>query len=92
MLNTGKNITGDQLYSAIYIMEELHQSKTINLPIVLEIAKERELLFSKFMWKNSSPVMIVSFCLKPVKNVLLVSTTHSDPDLCNKPVVIDSSS
>lgn len=45
------------------------------------------------MWKNSSLVMIVSYCPKPNKNVLLVSTEGSESDLCEalhkKPVVID---
>lgn len=45
------------------------------------------------MWKNNGPVMLVSYCPKTNKNVLLVSAAYSEPDLCEqahkKPVVID---
>ena len=63
------------------------------LPVALKTAKGREVLSSEFMWKNNSPVMIVSYCLKPNKSVLLVSTAHGEPDICDtthkKPMVID---
>ena len=29
--------------------------------------------------------MIVLYCPKPNKNVLLVSTVHSEPDICDAP-------
>ena len=32
--------------------------------VALKTAKEREVLSLEFMWKNNSPVMIVSYCLK----------------------------
>ena len=51
------------------------------LPAALRTAKEREVLMSK----NNSPVRIVSYCPKPNKNDLLVSTAHSEPDLCEEP-------
>ena len=45
------------------------------------------------MWKNNNPVMVVSYCSKPSKNVLLVSTAHGERDICDtpheKPMVID---
>ena len=45
------------------------------------------------MWKNNSPVTIVSYCPKPNKNVLLASTAYSEPDLCEalhqKPVIVE---
>ena len=45
------------------------------------------------MWKKNSPVMIVSYCPKPNKDVLLVSAAHGEPDICDashkKPMVID---
>ena len=63
------------------------------LPIALKTAKGSEVLSSEFMWKNNSPVMIVPYSLKPDKNVLLVSTAHGEPDICDaphkKPIVID---
>ena len=77
ILNTGRNVTGDRLYSAIDTVEELYQKIMPNrkgLPVALKTAKGREVLSSEFMWKNNSPVMIVSYCPKPNKNVLLVST------------------
>ena len=48
------------------------------LPVALKTAKGQEVLSSEFMWKNNSPVIIVSYCPKPNKNVQLVSTTHGD--------------
>ena len=62
MLKTGTNITGEQLYSAIDTLEELYQSKRT---VALKTAKEREVLSSKFMLKNNSLVMVVSYCPKP---------------------------
>ena len=63
------------------------------LSVTLKTDKGREVLSSEFMWKNNSPVMIVSYCPKPNKNVLLVSTGHGEPDICDaphrKPMVID---
>ena len=50
------------------------------LPVALKIAKRRQVLSSKFMWKCNSPVGIVSYCLKPNKNILLVSSAHNEPD------------
>ena len=90
MLKTGRNITGEQLYSAIDTLEELYQSKRT---VALKTAKEREVLSSKFMLKNNSLVMVVSYCTKPNRNVLLVPTEHSELDLCEalhkKSVIID---
>ena len=39
------------------------------------------------MWKNYSPVMIVSYCSKPNKNVLvlLVLTERGEQDICDAP-------
>lgn len=37
------------------------------------------------MWKSNIPVMIVLYCLKPNKKLLLVSTTHVEPDICDAP-------
>ena len=48
------------------------------LPVALKTAKEWEILSSEFMWKNNSPVIIVLYCPKPNKNVLLVSKAHGD--------------
>ena len=63
------------------------------LPVALKTAKGRQVLSLEFMRKNNSPVMIVSYCPKPNKNVLLVSTAHGEPDICDaphkKPMVID---
>ena len=42
------------------------------LSVTLKTDKGREVLSSEFMWKNNSPVMIVSYCPKPNKKVLLV--------------------
>ena len=90
MLKTGRNITGEQLYSAIDTLEELYQSKRT---VALKTAQEREVLSSKFMLKNNSLVMVVSYCPKPNRNVLLVPTEHSELDLCEalhkKSVIID---
>ena len=90
MLKTETNITGEQLYSAIDTLEELYQSKRT---VALKTAKEREVLSSKFMLKNNSLVMVVSYCPKPNRNVLLVPTEHSKLDLCEalhkKSVIID---
>ena len=63
------------------------------LSVTLKTDKGREVLSSEFMWKNNSPVMIVSYCPKPNKKVLLVSIGHGEPDICDaphrKPIVID---
>ena len=55
------------------------------LPVALKTAKGREVLSSESMWKNNIPVIIVSYCPKPNKNVLLVSTAHGEPDICDAP-------
>ena len=36
------------------------------------------------MWKYNSPVVIVSYCLKPNKNILLVSSAHNELDACKE--------
>ena len=63
------------------------------LPVALKTAKGREVLSSEFMWKNNISVMIVWYYPKPNKNVLLASTAHGEPDICDaphkKPMVID---
>ena len=103
ILNTGRNVTVDRLYSAIDTIQELYQKKTAYvrtimpnrkvLPVALKTAKGREVLSSGFTWKDNSTVMIVSHCPKPSKNVLLVSTVHGETDFCDaphkKPMVID---
>ena len=70
ILNTGRNVTRDRLYPAIDTAEELYLKKqyigTImpnrnGLPVALKTAKGREVLSSEFMWKNNSPVTIVSY-------------------------------
>ena len=81
-MNTGTNVTGDRLYSAIDTVEELYQKKTTyfgtitpnrkSLPVALKTVKGREVLSSEFMWKNN-------------RNVLLVSTAHGEPDICDAP-------
>ena len=84
-------------------MEELYQNKSKyvgpimpnnkGLRFALKTAKEWGVLSSKFIWKNYSPVIIVSYCPKPNNNILVVSTGHSEVDLCKtfhkKPVVFD---
>ena len=40
-------------------------------------ATGHQVLSSQYMWKNNSLVRIVSYCLTPDKNILLVSTAHS---------------
>ena len=95
ILSTGRSATGYRLYSAIDTVEELYQKKksyigTImpnrkGLPVALKTAKGREVLSSESMWKNNIPVIIVSYCPKPNKNVLLVSTAHGEPDICDAP-------
>ena len=64
-----------------------------SLPVALKTAKGQEALSLGLMWKNNSPVMIVSYCPKPNKNILLVLTAHGEPDICDaphkKPMVID---
>ena len=95
ILNTGRNVTGDRLYSAIDTAKKLYQKKTANvgtimpnrkcLPVVLKTAKRREVFSLEFMWKNNIQVMIVSHCPKPNTNVLLVSTAHGEPDICDAP-------
>ena len=63
------------------------------LPVALKTTKALVVLPSEFMWKNNSPVMIVSYCPKPNKKFLIVSTAHGEPDICDaphkKPVIID---
>ena len=63
------------------------------LPVALKTVEKQEVLSSEFFWKKNSPVMIVSHCPKPNKNVLLVSTAHGEPDICDaphqKPIAID---
>ena len=63
------------------------------LSIALKTAKGRQVLSSEFMWKNNSLALIVSFCRKPDRSVLLVLTVHSKRDVCNEthkiPAVID---
>ena len=56
----------------------------IDLPVALKTAKEWEVSL-EFMWKSNIPVMIVLYCLKPNKKLLLVSTTHVEPDICDAP-------
>ena len=55
------------------------------LPVALKTAEGQEVLSSEFMWQNNSPVPIVSHCPKPNKNVLLISTAHGEPDICDAP-------
>ena len=63
------------------------------LPVALKSAKGQEVLSSEFMWKNNIPVVIVLYCPKLNKNILLVSTAHGEPDICDalhkKPTMID---
>ena len=63
------------------------------LPVAMKTAKGRVVLSSELMWKNNSPVTIVSYCPKPNKNVPLVSTAPGVPNICDaprkKPMVID---
>ena len=101
ILNTGRNATGDRLYSAIDAVEELYQKKYVGImmpnrkdpPVALKTAEEREVLSSEFMCKNNITVMIVLYCPKLNKNVLLVSTEPGEPGICDaphkKPMVID---
>ena len=95
IFNTGRNVTGDRLYSVIDTVKELYQKKTTYVgttmpirkdhPVALKTAKGREVLSSEFTWKNNSPVMIAQYRPKSNKNVLLVSTAHGEPDICNAP-------
>ena len=102
VLKSWRNITGERLYFVIDAMEELYQNKTT---YVRTIMPKKKMVF-QLLWKplkneKSYPqnlrgrtiVQILSYCPKPNKNVLLVSTAHSEPDFCealyNKPVVID---
>ena len=80
IFNTGRNMAGDRSYSSIDIIEEPYQKKKKNLcwggggggiilcrkglPVVLKIAKGRQVLSSEFIWENN-PVVIVSYCPKP---------------------------
>ena len=56
----------------------------IGLPPPLKAVIWHQVPYSKFLGKNNNPVRIVLYCLKRIKNVLLVSTTHSEPDVCEK--------
>ena len=66
IFNTGKNVTRDRLYSAIDTVEELYEKKNNlccnkiptreGLPVALKTAKERQVLFSEFMWKTIAPL------------------------------------
>ena len=51
------------------------------IPLALKTAKGQNVLSLEFIWKNNSAVMIVSYCPKPAKNVLLA--------LHKKPLEID---
>ena len=76
-------VTGGRLYSAIDTAEMLHEknftySGTINknrkgLPTEIKTVKEQENDSSPFFWKKDSPVMLVSYALKPDKNAVLKS-------------------
>ena len=59
-----------------------------DFPVALKTAKGQEVLPSEFLWKNSSLVMIVSYYPKPNRNVLLVTTAHGEPDICDAQSVI----
>ena len=94
-MNNGRNVAGDWLYSTADTDEELYQKKTTyvgeimpkrkGLPVALKTAKGREVLSSEFMWKNNNPVVMASYCPKPNENVLLVSTSHGESDICDAP-------
>ena len=102
---SGRNVTGDRLYSYVDTAEQLFKRNLTycgavmanrkGLPTKIKSVKERELNSSVFMWKKDSPVMVVSYCPKKKKNVLLITTSHEDPDICEephkkqKPAVID---
>lgn len=58
------------------------------LTVALKTPKKRQVLSSQFIWKNNSPVVIVSNCSKPNKNFSLVPTTHSE-EAHKKHLVID---
>ena len=55
--------------------------------VALKTVKYRLVLPSNFMWKNSSPVMLVPYWPKANKTVLLVSNLCEQ--IHKKPVVID---
>ena len=60
VFKTGRNVTGDRLYSSIETAEELFNEKVTycgtiiekNIPIDVKNVKERELESSLFVWKK----------------------------------------
>ena len=95
ILNTGRNITGDRLYYLqLILLKSYTRRKTTcvgtiisnrkSLPAALRAEKERQVLSSELMWKNNNPVKIVLSYPKVSKNVLLVLTAHSEPDVCKE--------
>ena len=52
--------------------------------MALKTAKGRRILSLEFKWENNSPTLIVSYCLKPDRKVLLMLTVHSKCDVCNE--------
>ena len=104
ILNTGRNVTGDRFYSAIDTAELLYKKNTTyvgtimsnrkSLPTKFKSSKGRKPFTTEFAWKKDSPVMALSYCPKPNKSVLLISTQHESPDISpnsrnQKPEIIE---
>ena len=54
------------------------------LSMALKTTKGRRTLSLEFMWENNSPTLIVSYCLKPDRKVLLMLTVHSKCEVSNE--------
>ena len=91
ILGTGRNLCGDRFYSSVKTAEALQEKRVTyvgtimpnraGLPLQLKTVKDRDIESSLFMWKKDSPVMGLSYQPKKGKNVLFISTQHSDPDV-----------
>lgn len=96
ILGSGRNITGDRLYTAIETAEELFSNNITyvgtcmtnrkGLPSAVRNKtvrkdKSRVPCSSKFAWKVDSPVMAVSYVPKPGRNVIILSTAHNEQEV-----------
>ena len=94
IVGTGLHLTADRGFSSVEIAEELYKKKITYLGTIMSnrtglptraldknTLKAREINSTVFMWKKDSPVMFLSYVPKKHKNVLLISTEHTQPTI-----------
>ncbi len=90
---SGRNVTMDRYYTGVDLAKDLYQNHQLtvvgtvqknrqHVPEELKDVQGREPKTCLFAW--DSPVMMVSHIPKPRKNVLLLSTMHSQPDISQR--------